>query len=85
MIPTEAENRQRLVVRWITTDKTLIERIRQRFHIPLYTTVNGYSPVEVSDADLPVLEETARRGFISIHRHLKWCKNGVDFAFKYRN
>jgi hypothetical protein len=74
-------NKERFLVRWIARDKKVIERIRQRFNIPHYTTVNGYSPIEVSEEDMPVLEETARRGFITLNRSIKWCKNGEVFVF----
>lgn len=41
-------------------------RIRERFGIPQYTTVNGETTCEIKDEDLPLLQETARRGFIQI-------------------
>jgi hypothetical protein len=74
-------NKERFLIRWITRDKRLIERIRQRFNIPHYTTVNGYSPIEVSEEDMPVLQETKRRGFIGLNRDITWCKKGEVFVF----
>ena len=43
-----------------------MRKIRQRFGITAGTTVNGETPAEIEDEDLPLLEETARRGYISI-------------------
>lgn len=76
-------NKTRLWVRWVTRDENTIERIRRRFGIPRYTTLNGFSPAEIQDEDMEILEETARRGFISIFRE-KWCKNGGTFSFPSR-
>ena len=41
-------------------------KIREKFGITAGTTINGETPAEIKDEDLPLLEETARRGFISI-------------------
>ena len=67
----------KLVVCWRKCDAGTIQRIRQRFGMPTYTTVNGWTPAEILEEDMPLLEETARRGFLYILRHVKWCKNGV--------
>jgi hypothetical protein len=81
MNPTEDE-KHRFLILWLKkADADTKERIRQRFNIPRYETLNGFSPIEVSDEDMPVLEETARRGFISLKRDVKWCKNGEVYAF----
>lgn len=74
----------KLVVCWKKSDAATIKRIRQRFGMPTYTTVNGWTPAEILEEDMPLLEETARRGFISILRHVKWCKNGGTYSFIYR-
>ena len=71
----------KLVVCWSTKDEETIRRIRQRFGMPKYTTINGWTPAEILEEDMPLLEETARRGFISILRHIKWCKNGGTYSF----
>ena len=71
----------KLVVCWSTKDEETIRRIRQRFCMPKYTTINGWTPAEILEEDMPLLEETARRGFISILRHIKWCKNGGTYSF----
>lgn len=47
---------------------TDVHRIQERFGIQAPTTVNGETacPVEISDEDWPLLQETERRGFIQI-------------------
>jgi hypothetical protein len=76
------EGKHRFLVLWLKkTDDATKERIRQRFNIPRYETLNGFSPIEVSDEDMPVLEETARRGYIALKRDVKWCKNGEVYTF----
>lgn len=58
----------RLTVYWCTKDVGAIRKIRERFGLPSYMTVNGETDAEVSDEDFPLLEETARRGFIQIRK-----------------
>lgn len=70
----------RLAVYWRTNDRDAIERIRERFGIPRYTTVNGESPAEIEECDMPLLMETERRGFIMI-RNKKWCEKGGQYIF----
>lgn len=69
------------VIRWNTRDSGAIEAIRKRFGIPGYTTLNGWSPAEITHSDLPVFEECARRNFFSILPK-KWYKNGDHYIFK---
>lgn len=70
----------KLAVYWATRNQEHIRKIRERFGIPAYTTINGESPAEISDEDMPLLLETERRGFIAI-RKKKWRKNGGLFSF----
>jgi hypothetical protein len=72
--------KEKMIVRWITKDKAAIDAIRKRFQIPEHTTLNGLSPVEISQEDMPVFKETVRRGFMSIIDE-KWCKNGGEYIF----
>ena len=67
--------KERLTIKWLTRKPATIARIRERFAIPSYTTLNGWSPAEIDPEDKPVLEECVARGFINI-LPLKWCKNG---------
>lgn len=74
----------KVVINWRTRDREAIRLIRKRFGIPTYTTVNGLSPADISDEDMAMFEETAKRGFFSFW-HQKWCINGGVLAFKSRN
>ncbi len=65
----------KLVVRWTTRDRQAVAAIRERFDIPSYTTVNGWSPAEIKEEYIPLFEECARSGLLSIIDK-KWCKNG---------
>ena len=69
-----------ILVVWTTRDKSLIRRIRERFSLPAYTTLNGITPAKIKPEDMPLLEETASRGFIQIWRR-KWCNNGGSISF----
>ncbi len=57
-----------LAIYWKTKDADTILRIRRRFGLTRDTTVNGETYAVVSDADMPMLEETARRGFVELRR-----------------
>ncbi|MCM0314287.1 hypothetical protein [Bacteroides fragilis] len=41
-------------------------RIRDRFGIPHYMSVNGETQAEISEEDMPDLMELVKRGFISL-------------------
>lgn len=41
-------------------------KIKERFNIPNYTSINGETPCEIKDEDLELLRECERRGFIQI-------------------
>ena len=56
----------KLTIYWVTNDKSIKERIRQRFGLPVGMTVNGETDADIKEEDMPVLEETQRRGFIQI-------------------
>lgn len=42
------------------------KRIRDRFGIPHYMSVNGETQAEISEEDIPDLMELVKRGFISL-------------------
>ena len=42
------------------------KRIRDKFNIPDYTTVNGETPCDIKDEDMELLREPERRGYIQI-------------------
>lgn len=54
------------VIYWVVKDPTIILRIREKFNIPSYTTVNGETDCEIKDEDIKLLRETEKRGFIQI-------------------
>ncbi len=71
------------VIYWLTRDAEAIAAIRNRFNLPRYTTINGYTPAAPKPDDMEMFEECARRGFFSIIRR-KWCKNGGQYIFNSR-
>ena len=58
----------RITVYWVTRNPDVIVRIRKKFNIPSYTSVNYETECEIKNEDFPLLEETERRGFIRITR-----------------
>ena len=72
-----------VIVRWITRDNEAIRLIREKFEMPTYTTVNGLSPADIKEEDMPLFEETSRRGFFDFW-YQKWCINGGVLVFKSR-
>lgn len=57
-----------VTIYWATNDPDIKNKIRDRFNIPRGMTLNGEREAEIKEEDMPLLEETARRGFIQI-RH----------------
>ena len=55
----------KVVIYWVTKDPDKIVRIRERFGIGTYRSVNGETPAEIRE-EVPFLRETERRGFIQI-------------------
>ena len=55
-------------VYWVTKDRTFIEKIREKFNIPHYTLVSGETNADISEEDMPLLQECERRGFIQIRK-----------------
>lgn len=65
----------RITVYWVTRNPDVIGRIRKKFNIPSYTSVNYETECEIKDEDLPLLQETERRGFIQIrNKNTRLCK-----------
>lgn len=56
----------RVTIYWVTKDLEKITRIRERFGIPNYMSVNGETPAEIKDEDIELLRETEKRGFIQL-------------------
>ena len=57
-----------ITIYWTTHDREDIKRIREKFNIPNYTSINGETPCDVSDSDLKLLLETEKRGFIQLRK-----------------
>jgi hypothetical protein len=57
----------KVTIYWERETKPIIrKRIREKFNIPDYLSINGETPCEIKDSDMELLKETARRGFIQI-------------------
>ena len=52
----------KVTIYWVTKDSDKIARIRERFGIGTYRSVNGETPAEIREEDMELL----RRGFIQI-------------------
>lgn len=51
---------------WKTRNREAVRQIRLKFGMPFRTTVNGETEADIGESLIPLLEETARRGFIEI-------------------
>lgn len=70
----------KIIVRWNTRDKEAIAAIRKRFGFPDYTTVNGWTPAMLRPDDRVMLDECARRGFLS-YQEKEWAFNGKSYSW----
>lgn len=70
----------KIVIYWLTNNRDAIKRIRERFGIPAYTTVNGQTPAVLKSEDKAVFDETARRGYFT-YRHIDWSFNGLSYSW----
>lgn len=70
----------KVIVRLVTSDKEAIAAIRKRFSLPDYNTINGWTPGEITEEDMPVFQETARRGFLS-YRIVDWVSDGKTYSW----
>ena len=51
---------------WVTKDRESIEKIRKKFGISSYMSVNRETPCNIKEEDMELLKETEKRGFIQI-------------------
>ena len=58
----------KLTIYWITDNPDIKQRIREKFKMPFYTSVNGETDCEINEDVLPLLKETENRGFIKIRK-----------------
>ena len=56
----------KVVIYWITKEREKIDRIRKKFDLGNYVSVNGETPADISNKDMDLLVETERRGYIEI-------------------
>ena len=56
----------KVTIYWVTKDPEKIARIKEKFGIPDYMSVNAETPAEIKDEDVELLRETERRGFIQL-------------------
>lgn len=70
----------KVVIYWVTKDESAIAAIRKHFKLPKYTTLNGQTPGEIEPKDMPMFEETARRGFFRYQR-TEWTFNGATYSW----
>lgn len=57
----------RVTIYWGRETQPIIrKKIRERFNISDYLSVNGETPADIREEDLPLLRETEKRGFIQI-------------------
>jgi len=76
----DTSNHNGITIIWHTRDTESIRLIRERFKLPTYTTVNGWTPCEIAPEDMPMFEETARRGYFSI-LHRPWKRIGDNYSW----
>lgn len=60
----------KLTICWITKNQEFIDKIRLKFGISDYMSINHETPCEIDEEDLPLLRECEKRGFIQIRN--KW-------------
>ncbi len=53
---------------WRTKNQAKMEKIRLRFGISNYMSINRETPCEIRDEDMELLRECEKRGFIQIRK-----------------
>lgn len=76
----DISNGEKVLVYWLTKDDDAIANIRKYFNLPIYITVNGWTPGKIEQKDMQMFEETARRGFFRFIRK-EWTFNGVTYSW----
>lgn len=70
----------KIVIRWRTRDEEKIDRIRLRFGLPGYTTLNGFTPGYLHAKDRELVEECVRRGFLTFQER-EWSVSGNVYSW----
>lgn len=73
-------NEIKVVIYWLTKNAEAIKLIRERFGITTYTTLNGHTPALLHHDQMPLFEETSRRGYFSF-RYVDWTFNGATYSW----
>lgn len=55
-----------ITICWVTKDHEAIQKIRNKFGISDYMSINHETPCEIDEEDLPLLRECEKLGFIQI-------------------
>lgn len=58
----------KVIIYWRTNNRKTQAKIRDKFGLPYYTTVNGETEGEVPDELMDLLRECEKRGFITIRK-----------------
>lgn len=56
----------KVVIYWRTANKETIRRIREKFGIPYYTSVNGETFADISESDMPLLLRCEQLGYVQL-------------------
>ncbi len=55
-----------ITICWVTKDRESIKKIRKKFGISSYMSINRETPCDIKEEDMELLRETEKRGFIQI-------------------
>lgn len=58
----------KVLIYWRTNNRETQSKIRDKFHLPYYTTVNGETEGDVPEELMELLRECENRGFIRIRK-----------------
>lgn len=61
----------KITIYWKTRNAETIRRIREKFKVPRYTSVNGETDADIPGDLMPLLEECERRGYVKLRYKVK--------------
>lgn len=56
----------KITIYWITKDRDKIKWFRERFKLGDYLSINGETPANIPEEDMPLLRKAETRGFLQI-------------------